>query len=138
VDALRAETPQPLQYLIADLFENITLFSNRTLEARATKRADGKYDVTVEVLAKKVTADGKGKETEVPVNDWIDIGAFASPLPGHVFGRLIHRERVHLTQARGTYTFTVSERPETAGIDPLLLLIDRLPDDNLMKVTIGG
>jgi ABC-2 type transport system permease protein len=138
VDALRAETPQPLQYLIADLFENITLFSNRTLEARARKRADGKYDVTVEVLAKKVTADGKGKETEVPVNDWIDIGAFASPLPGHVFGKLIHRERVHMTQARGTYTFTVGERPETAGIDPLLLLIDRLPDDNLMKVTIGG
>src|SRR5208283_1722318 len=33
VDALREQTPPNLQYLIKDLFEDITLFSNRTLDA---------------------------------------------------------------------------------------------------------
>ena len=33
----------------------------------------------------------------------------------------------------GTFHFTVAELPERAGIDPLLLLIDRVPDDKLKK-----
>ena len=37
VDALREQTPPDLQYLIKDLFEDITIFSNRTLEANAHK-----------------------------------------------------------------------------------------------------
>jgi aminopeptidase N len=34
-DALREQTPPQLQYLIKDLFEDITIFSNRTLDAKA-------------------------------------------------------------------------------------------------------
>ena len=75
VDALQDETPPKLQYLIKDLFEDITLFSNRTLDATAVKRTDGQYDITVNVEARKFKADATGKETEVPVDDWIDIGA---------------------------------------------------------------
>lgn len=138
VDALREETPEPLRYLIKDLFEDITLFSNRTLSARARKRADGKYDVTIEVESKKFKADDKGNEREVPVNDWIEIGALAKPLKGNKYGKLLYRERIHRTEAKGAYTFTVGELPDTAGIDPLSLLIDRIPDDNLKKVEIGN
>jgi aminopeptidase N len=76
VDALREETPPHLQYLIKDLFEDITLFSNRTLDATAVKRPDGKYDVTIDVETHKYKADAKGNETEVAMDDWIDIGAF--------------------------------------------------------------
>src|SRR5262249_15899148 len=69
IDALREETPPNLQYLIKDLFEDITLFSNRTMTATAQKRNDGKYDVTINVEARKFKADAKGNETEVPVDD---------------------------------------------------------------------
>jgi len=65
LDALREETPPNLQYPIKDLFEEITLFSNRTLEADAVKRADGNYDITLQVEARKFKADSKGNETEV-------------------------------------------------------------------------
>ena len=60
------------------MFEDITLFSNRTLTATAKKRPDGKYDVTVQLETQKYKADAKGVETEVPVDDWIDIGASPS------------------------------------------------------------
>src|SRR5258708_3445034 len=49
VDALNQETPEQYRYLIRDLFENITLFSNRTLTAKSKKTADGRYEVTLEV-----------------------------------------------------------------------------------------
>ena len=134
MDALRAETPPELQYLIKDLFEDITLFSNRTLTARATKRADGKYDVTIDVEARKFKADDQGNEREVALNDWIEIGAFAAPAKGKKNGQVLHREKVHMTNAKGTYTYTVDQKPDKAGIDPLLLLIDRIPGDNLKSV----
>jgi ABC-2 type transport system permease protein len=136
VDALREETPPNLQYLIKDLFEDITLFSNRTLEATAAKRADGRYDVTIKVEARKFKADAKGNETEVPVDDWIDIGAFANPGNGKQYGETLHRERIHITQRNSTFTFTTAQLPEKAGIDPFALLIDRIPDDNVKNVTL--
>jgi ABC-2 type transport system permease protein len=138
VDALRAETPPQYQYLIQDLFYDITLFSNRTLSASATKRADGKYDVTIHVDAKKFKADEKGEEHEVPVNDWIEIGAFAKPPHGKKYGKTLYRDRVLMKSGAATYTFTVDEAPDKAGIDPFLLLIDRIPDDNTKTVEIAG
>jgi ABC-type transport system involved in multi-copper enzyme maturation permease subunit len=138
VDALREETPPQYQYLIQDLFYDITLFSNRTLSATAKKRADGKYDVTIHVDAKKFKADEKGEEREVPVNDWIDIGAFAKPPKGKKYGKTLYRDRVLMKSGAATYTFTVDEAPDKAGIDPFLLLIDRIPDDNTKTVEIAG
>ena len=138
VDALRDETPPQYQYLIQDLFYDITLFSNRTLSASAKKRADGKYDVTIHVDTKKFKADEKGQEHEVPVNDWIEIGAFAKPPKGKKYGKTLYRERVLMKSGAGTYTFRVDEPPDKAGIDPFLLLIDRIPDDNTKTVDIAG
>ncbi len=136
VDALREETPPQLQYLIQDLFYDITLFSNRAVTATAHKGPDGKYQVTVETEARKFKADEKGNETEVPVDDWIEVGALAAPEKGKRFGKVLHRERVHMTTGKATYSFTTDEKPDKAGIDPLLLLIDRVPDDNMVEVTI--
>ena len=137
VDALRDETPPELQYLIKDLFEDITIFSNRTTEATAKKRDDGKYDVTIQVESHKYKADAKGAETETPVNDWIDIGAFAKPGKDKKYGKTLYRERVHLTQNKSQYTFTTAELPDKAGIDPFLLLIDRVPDDNMRAPVVA-
>jgi len=137
VNALREETPPQYQYLLKDLFEDITLFSNRTLEANAKKRPDGKYDVTVQVETHKYKADEKGVETEVPVDDWIEVGALAAPEKGKHYGKVLARQALHMTGKGGTYTFVTDTMPDKAGIDPLLLLVDRVPDDNLKKVDAG-
>jgi ABC-2 type transport system permease protein len=136
VDALREETPPQLQYLLQDLFYDITLFSNRAVTATAHKGPDGKYQVTVETEARKFKADEKGNETEVPVDDWIEVGALAAPEKGKRFGKVLHRERVHMTSGKASYSFSTDETPAKAGIDPLLLLIDRVPNDNLVEVTV--
>ena len=136
LDAFQAETPPQFQYLLKDLFEEITLFSNRTLEATARRRADGRYDVTLAIEAHKFKADAKGNEKEVPLDDWIEIGAFAKPEKGRKYGRTLERQRVHFTETHSSYTFTTAELPDQAGVDPFLLLIDRVPEDNLKKVTL--
>lgn len=137
VDGLREQTPADLQYLIKDLFEDITIFSNRTLEASAKQRADGGYDVTIEVETRKFKADAKGNETEVGVNDWIEIGAFAKPEGDKKYGKTLYRERLHLTNNRSRHTFRVDALPYEAGVDPFVLLIDRVPDDNVKRVSLA-
>ena len=78
--------------------------------------------------------DAAGRDTEVPVDDWIDVGAFAEPPPGRRYGATLYRQRLHLTRRYTTVTFVTPQLPATAGIDPGALLIDRLPDDNLTDV----
>ncbi len=138
VDALNDETPENLRYLIKDLFEDITLFGNRTMEAKAKKLPGGKYEITIDVEAKKFKSDDKGNETEVAVHDFIEIGAFAKPEKGKRYGKSLYRQRIEMKPGKAQYKFIVDEEPEKAGIDPFRLLIDRLPDDNMKKVTIGG
>lgn len=133
-DALREQTPPQLQYLIKDLFDDITVFSNRTLDAKAEKRNDGKYEVSIQVEAHKYKADPQGNETEIPVNDYIDIGAFAKPAPGKQYGDTLYRQRVHIAQTSSKFTFVTDKLPDKAGIDPFALLIDRVPDDNTKPV----
>jgi hypothetical protein len=41
-----------------------------------------------------------------------------------------------MSSGRATYTFATDTLPDKAGIDPLLLLIDRIPSDNMKKVTL--
>ncbi len=47
-----------------------------------------------------------------------------------------YRDRVHIANGNSTYTFITAEMPDDAGVDPFLLLIDRIPDDNTKKVTL--
>lgn len=136
VDALREQTPPNLQYLIEDLFEEITIFSNRVGSASATRLADGRYEITLSVQAHKFRADERGGESEVPLDDWIEIGAFASPEKGRRFGRTLYREKMRITSSDSTFSFLTSEMPEKAGVDPFLLMIDRIPDDNLKNVKL--
>ena len=138
VDALREETPPDRRHLLQDLFADITLFANRTLAATASRRRDGGYDVTLQVETRKFKADGAGKETEVPVDDWIDLGAFRKPREGAKYGDTLYRQSVHVTRRLSTFTFATAELPEKAGIDPFSLLLGRSPDGNVRNVTLSG
>jgi ABC-2 type transport system permease protein len=137
VDRLKAQTPDELQYLIKDLFEDITIFANRTLDAKSTKQSDSKYLVQIEVECTKYKSDEKGTETETSMNDWVEIGAFAKPESGKRYGKLLHKKRVQLTEGKHKLEFVVDEPPYEAGVDPRNLLIDKVPDDNLKRVSIA-
>jgi hypothetical protein len=128
VAELRAVTPPEYPHLIEDLFETITLFENRATHATYSRRPDGKYDVVVDVRAKKVRATELGGETEVPLDDFIDIGVVDKD------GKVLALERKKIDTPESRFTLTVDAEPAKAGIDPLNKLIDRMPDDNLTRV----
>ncbi len=134
LERFRAQTPDSLQYLVTDLFETITLFGNRTLSANAKKRADGLYEVTLEVNAEKFRSDSLGREHAVPINDWIEVGVLGKPAEGMKKGKMLAQRRVLISKKENTYTFVVDEEPYEAGIDPNFYLTDRIADDNLKNI----
>lgn len=142
VDALRAEAgADPVaQQLITDLFEKITVYDLKTRTAAARKRPDGRYDVTLTVEAKKVYADGQGRETAVaiPAGEAFDLGVFtAEPgKPGFSSKDVLLFRTTPLRAGIQTLTVTVDKPPRFAGVDPYNKLIDRASDDNAIAVAV--
>ena len=132
VEALRAQTPPELQYLIDDGFNRIVLYDNKTLSATAKKLADGRYQVRIEVQARKMQSDGEGVEQPMALADYIDIGVFKGAKDEE---QPLSLRREKITQERQSFTVIVNERPTRAGIDPYNKLIDRIPDDNMIDVS---
>jgi ABC-2 type transport system permease protein len=136
VSALRAEAPADKQDLITDLFQKITLYDIQTRSVAVRKRTDGRFDVTLTIMARKLYADGKGKETEAPLREMLDVGLFTA-MPGEAdFKRdsVVKMERRPIRSGLQTLTFTVSKAPRYAGVDPYNYLIDRNSEDNVAKV----
>jgi len=131
---LRAVTPDSLHPLLHDLFAANTFWELKTERATAKPAQAGTWQVTLEVRARKVTVNPAGVETEQPMNDWVQIGAFAPTGSGADFGQTLYLRRHRIRAGRQTLTFTVPRKPSDAGIDPYHLLIDLEPFDNVGKV----
>ncbi len=131
VEALREATPDELKYIITDLFETITLFDNRAIEATWRETPDKKYVVKIKVSTKKLRADGLGAEKEIPINDLVDFGVFTGEGKNE---KALFLDKRRITQTETEFEVTVDQQPTRAGIDPYNKLIDRNPDDNVVTV----
>ena len=134
---LRAVTPDSVQYLLTDLFETVTLWDVETRRATVARTDGGRYEVTLDVVARKVRADSVGRETETPMDDLVEIGVFAAG-EGDGLGAPLYLQRHRIRSGRQTIRVTVPREPARAGIDPNRKLIDRARDDNVVGVKPAG
>ena len=121
-----------MHYVINDLFRTITLFEAKTEEADYKKLSDNSYEVSLEISAKKVQADSLGYENDIKINDWIYLGVYGEENDGKP--NLLYYERHKIDAEKMEFSITVPEKPTKAGIDPLNILIDRHPDDNVKEL----
>jgi len=134
---LQAVTPDSLRPLLHDLFEVNTFWTFDTKKATAARTGAGTWRVTLEVEARKVVADSAGKETEVPMNEWVEIGIFAAAGPGEILGRPLYVRKHRIRSGRQTITVTLPHRPARGGIDPYNLL-DWEEGDNIEPIEVEG
>jgi hypothetical protein len=135
LEYVRAQTPPEKQKVIDELFAKIVLYDIKVAAATAKQRADGKFDVRIDYEAGKVEADGLGRQSPLPLDDWMQVGVFAREE-----GAAEHTERAlylqpqHITQPKGTIEIVVDAAPYEVGLDPYNKLIDRISDDNRKEV----
>lgn len=135
---IKKATPDSLQYLVADMFENITLYENKAGEITYQQQKDGRYKVTLNLDAKKYYADSLGNEKEAKMNDLVDVAVFTyKKEKGQQVGKdvPVYFEKQRIKTGQNKLEIFVKEKPSKAGIDPYNKLIDRTPGDNLKAVT---
>jgi ABC-type transport system involved in multi-copper enzyme maturation permease subunit len=134
---LEAVLPQSLHYLLADLFEANTFWELATQRVTAKQTEAGTWQVMLDVKARKVVVDTAGVETEVPMDDLIEVGVFPAAKaagPGDPLYLQLHRMR----SGEHRITVMVASKPARAGIDPRNLLIEVEGDDNLKEIRPDG
>lgn len=134
IDYFRQVTPDSLQYIITDMFENITLFENKAKTVNYRMVGESKYELELTYSAKKLLADSLGNTKPIDMQDWVDIGVYGSPTEGEK-DRLIYLKKHKIEAGEVTIKLILDEKPLKAGIDPINKLIDRNPDDNVKSAS---
>ena len=135
---LREEAGPGHDQLITDLFEKITLYDMKASTATATKLPGGKYEVSFTVEGRKLYADGKGKETEAPLDEPFDIGVFTDEpgKKGYKRESVLLMERRSIKTGQQIVTVIVDREPKLVGVDPYNKRIDRNSDDNFSRIKL--
>ncbi|GAB3890668.1 ABC transporter permease/M1 family aminopeptidase [Spirosoma agri] len=137
---LKAATPDSLKPWLTDNFEKFTLYDNRITKAEAKAVGNGQYRVKLYVRTATEYYDKTGKEIAkgkgpviadiaVLTDDGKNKDGLTTKVP------LLMQKR-SLTPGEHVIEVTVKGKPVKAGIDPYNKLIDRVSDDNLVKVDI--
>jgi hypothetical protein len=111
-------------------------YDNRVTEAKAVKRADGQWDVTMKLHLAKIEVDGKGKETARAYDEAVEVAVFS-----RAAGAKEKDEKVLFIEKRivpanaSNLTITVKDKPFEVGVDPYNKLIDRVSKDNRKEVS---
>jgi ABC-2 type transport system permease protein len=128
---LQGVTPEPYQSLLHDLFEKNTFWQLSTDRVTAQQTKVGTWQVTLDINARKGVVDETGVETEVPMDDWVEVGVFDAGEP--------YLQKLRIRSGKQTITVVVPQKPVRAGLDPRHLLSDLgETDDNIKPVKIGS
>ena len=130
---LRTAVPPSLHSLLVDLFEANTFWELATQRVTATQTETGAWQVTLDVSARKVVVDTAGVETEIPMDDQIEVGVFKAAT-GAGFGEPLYLQMHRMRSGEHRITVMVASKPARAGIDPRHLLIETEGDDNLKEM----
>ncbi len=128
LNCFKEVTPDSLKYIYTDLFETITLYDNKATEATFSETTNGKYLVKLNIEAQKFRADSLGVETEIPINDWIEIGILdKDDDPIYLAKHKINSKNMLLE-------IEVNKEPVKAGIDVCHKLIEKEINNNVVDV----
>ena len=131
---LEAVTPPHLQGLLHDLLAANTYWELKATRASARPVADGRWEVTLDVSARKMTFDEAANRTPVPMDDLVEIGVYGQAADDGAEAPLLYRELHRIRDGQQRIEVTVAATPGQAGIDPRHLLPDVKPGDNLATI----
>jgi ABC-2 type transport system permease protein len=136
ITRLRAQAKPEQQQIITDLFEKITLYDVKVTGAKKRRMDGGKWESVLEVDARKLHADGEGRETEAPLDETFDIGVFTAEPGKKEFRKdsVLSFTRQPVRSGKQTIRVVTDAEPQFAGVDPYIKHVDRNSDDNVSPV----
>ena len=107
-------------------------------QAKAVKLDDGRYQVTLQIYADKLTADERGNQNSEPMQQQVSIGLFsADPDQITADGGQLYLQRHQLQTGDNQLKIVLDQLPTYAGVDPYINLIDRDSADNISRIQLN-
>ncbi|MFH1763719.1 MAG: hypothetical protein ABIF09_05955, partial [Gemmatimonadota bacterium] len=132
----RGVTPDSLLGFLEDTFDRIVLYDNRITTAEATPLADGRYALRVVVQARKMEADSTGVETDVPMDELMDLVVYGASTARGGEPPILHEGMFRLTNGESVLEMEVEGTPDQVVLDPFYTVVDRTPRDNERSVVL--
>ena len=136
---LQAVTPPKYRGVLHDLFAANTYWELSAPQARKKKLPDGRWQLDIDLRARKLVVDAAGAEHVRPLDEWVEIGVYPGPAKKAenglvIAGKPAYLRRHRLRQAGQTVTVLLPEEPGHVGVDPRALLVDLRPRDNFAEL----
>lgn len=128
---LQMVTPDSLNYLLHDLFIENTYWRLKTKRFDVLQTKGSNWQVIMSVQAQKIVIDHTGKEIDVPMNDWLEVGIYEE---GKGLNKPLYLQMHRIHTGEQTIIVTVPRKPNRGGIDPNHLMIDLRLDDNMIQL----
>jgi len=136
VEEIQKITPDSLQYLIRDLFEQVTFYDNRMhhafqvdLQFLISKHriAKGEEKIYVDkngLSIQEQIANTKERMASLPLQDYVEIGAFDKD------GKELYLKKHKVAKINNQLSITLNQPPDKVVIDPYFKLLERNIEDN--------
>lgn len=125
VDHLKSEIPDSLQYLVKDMFETVTFYNNKVIDAKSMKQENNEYEITVSFEVRKTRS---GSDEDLYLSDYIEIGIYNENDEEIYIGK--HK----VSEKTNSLKIKLTETASKVIVDPNTLLIDRDLEDNEMEI----
>jgi hypothetical protein len=127
---IEAVTPPENRALVNEWTRDVILYDLTLTSASSRRLPDGRFEVTMQVNVHKSRAD----EHELPINESIEIGIFATDPDNATANDILHLAAHPLHTGANTITVIVNKQPSYAAIDPYITRLDRNRFDNVKSV----
>ena len=124
-------TPPENRALVNEWTRDVIHYDLTLTSATSRRLPDGRFEVTMQVNVHKSRVD----EHELPVNESIEIGIFATDPDVASANDILHLAAHPLHSGANTITVIVAKQPSYAALDPYVTRIDRNRFDNVKPVT---
>jgi hypothetical protein len=93
----------------------------------------------LEIDARKLYADGEGRENEAALDEPFDVGIFTAEPGRKDFNQeaVLVFERKPIRSGRQTLNLVTASEPSFAGVDPYNKRVDRNSDDNVRAIDLA-
>lgn len=122
VRRLKEKTPDSLQYIIKDMFETVTFYDAKIVNAESYMIEEG-YQIKLDAAISKYRNSKDGK-SYLPLSDYIEIGVYDEN------DVLIYSEKHKVTTSECNISIQVKDKPYKIVIDSNFLLIEKEINDN--------
>jgi hypothetical protein len=133
VARLREATPENERALVDQWWNEIVLYDLRLQRATVTALPDGRYRVALKIHAEKTRVDDEGHEAPLPMDEMLDLAAYARFPDAAHRGDALYNGRHRIT-SEGEVELVLDQRPGYVAVDPFVRRIDRNRADNVRKV----